>query len=161
MKPFDYEAAQRGAAVCTAIGDDVTLLSTSGTENYPVVGLIGSNTAQWTKSGRYLRGVDQPLDLKMKHDDYLDRLARGEYGKRADANKDSSAAADTAAGKPSCIDPATWLCVLSSIFSSNAVPTRLRINIEYDGAAKPAVDWKKIAAAAIKKLDAANDKTEK
>lgn len=161
MKPFDYEAAQRGAAVCTAIGDDVTLLSTSGTENYPVVGLIGAKFVRWTELGEYLRGEDHPLDLKMKHDDYADRLARGEYGKSADAKEDSYAAADTAAGKPSCIDPATWLCVLSSIFSSNAAPTRLRINIEYDGAAKPAVGWEKIVAAAIKKLDAANDKTEK
>lgn len=161
MKPFDYEAARRGAAVCTAIGDDVTILNACSTKNYPVVGLITMSTAQWTKSGEYLIGEDCSLDLKMKHDDYLDRLARGEYGKSADAKEGSSAAADTAAGKPSCIDPATWLCVLSSIFSSRTAPTRLRINIEYDGAAKPSVDWEKIAAAAIKKQDAANDKTEK
>lgn len=84
MKPFDLEAAKRGAAVCTRDRSCVRIVCTDCRGEDPIVALvnykIGEDVYIYNSRGRYYRSADSDLDLFMRDDDYAEKLARGEYG---------------------------------------------------------------------------------
>lgn len=85
MKPFDLEAAKRGAAVCTRDGSCVRIVCTDCRGEDPIVALVdyetGEDVSTYNSRGRYHGSADSDLDLFMRDDDYLEKLARGECGK--------------------------------------------------------------------------------
>lgn len=88
MKPFDLEAAKRGAAVCTRDGSCVRIVCTDCRGEDPIVALVdyetGEDVSTYNSRGRYHRSADSDLDLFMRDDDYAEKLARGEYGNHID-----------------------------------------------------------------------------
>lgn len=84
MKPFDLEAAKRGAAVCTRDGSCVRIVCTDCRGEDPIVALVdyetGEDVSTYNSRGRYHGSADSDLDLFMRDDDYAEKLARGEYG---------------------------------------------------------------------------------
>lgn len=88
MKPFDLEAAKRGAAVCTRDGSCVRIVCTDCRGEDPIVALVdyetGEDVSTYNSRGRYHGSADSDLDLFMRDDDYAEKLARGEYGNHID-----------------------------------------------------------------------------
>lgn len=88
MKPFDLEAAKRGAAVRTRDGSCVRIVCTDCRGEDPIVALVdyetGEDVSTYNSRGRYHGSADSDLDLFMRDDDYAEKLARGEYGKHID-----------------------------------------------------------------------------
>lgn len=88
MKPFDLEAAKRGAAVCTRDGSCVRIVRTDCEGEDPIVALVNYKTGEdvytYNSRGRYYRSAYSDLDLFMRDDDYAEKLARGEYGNHID-----------------------------------------------------------------------------
>lgn len=85
MKPFDLEAAQAGAPVCTRVGAEVRIICFDRIHSeYPIIGLLRNSNAEeyvgtFTAYGhRFLTSEDNG-DLMMRDDDYAEKLARGEY----------------------------------------------------------------------------------
>jgi len=180
MKTFDFEAARRGAAVCMANGTKVRIVSfSSDSPIYPIIGVIkDQRILLWTSQGKLANGESNPGDLQMEHDDYLERLARGEYslpdnGFTSDPMPSSDDTTERSAtptvapdselikkalmSKSSCIDPTIWLLVLCGLFSfPNAPASKLRVNIEYDGQ-QQSVDWVQMMEAAAKLRDRSGD----
>ena len=85
MKRFDKYAAIRGAKVCTAEGEEVRILCYDLKHRlYPIVAAItdGYGTEwirRYTIKGEFTDGEDGKDDLMMADDDYMEKLARGEY----------------------------------------------------------------------------------
>lgn len=86
MKNFDLEAAKRGAAVCTRDGRSARIICTDCRGVDSVLALVDYGASESLKgykpTGNY--GGPDYLDLMMRDDDYLEKLARGEYGKHID-----------------------------------------------------------------------------
>lgn len=86
MKPFDLEAAKRGAAVCMRNGKPVRIICTDRVSSkYPVVVLVPDGEYEdveiYTSTGKYgVKDFVSDDDLMMRDDDYAEKLARGEYG---------------------------------------------------------------------------------
>lgn len=77
MKPFDLEAAKRGAAVCTKYGDSAQITEVDMSDPIPI-----SADVTMTLGMSYYpdgKGCCNSDDLMMRDDDYLERLERGEY----------------------------------------------------------------------------------
>ena len=94
MKDFDLRAAKRGAAVCTKAGKLVRIISFDSDHSFcgvpqPIAAELeadnGDGTLYFCENGRYYSGsVNSSYDLRMRDDDYAEKLARGEYGKHID-----------------------------------------------------------------------------
>jgi hypothetical protein len=94
MKDFDLRAAKRGAAVCTKAGKLVRIISFDSDHSFcgvpqPIAAELeadnGDGTLYFCENGRYYPGsVNSSYDLRMRDDDYAEKLARGEYGKHID-----------------------------------------------------------------------------
>lgn len=148
MKPFDLDAARRGAAVCIAEGREVTLLGFDDVAKC-ICGYILSSGAilhehyMWALDGK---GGVPAHDLQMRDDDYAERLERGEYEipdsgfiRESTPEQKSADQADPKAEMgytevPTAFDGAAIASILSRLFGTPAPATRLRINIEYEGA---------------------------
>ena len=149
MKPFDLDAARRGAAVCIAESRDVTLLGFDDVAQC-ICGYILSSGANlhehymWQLSGS---GGTPAYDLKMRDDDYAERLARGEYDfpdcgfirditpEHKPADQEYPKAEMGFTEVPPAFDGVAIATILAQLFGSTAPTSRLRINIEYDGGA--------------------------
>lgn len=90
MKDFDLDAAKRGAAVCTFSGNPVRIIcfDKKGTCT-PIIGLIECGIVEKLNrydddGGDYYRIGNN--NLMMRDDDYLEKLARGEYVRIARGN---------------------------------------------------------------------------
>lgn len=71
MKPFDLEAARRGAAVCTRDGRNVRIVCFDmKNKKYSIIILIDDGDEEqlmtYTSDGKYINGEDTDLDLFMK-----------------------------------------------------------------------------------------------
>nr|DAE34961.1 MAG TPA: hypothetical protein [Caudoviricetes sp.] len=94
MKDFDLRAAKRGAAVCTKAGKLVRIISFDSDHSFcgvpqPIAAELeadnGDGTLYFCENGRYYPGsVNSSYDLRMRDDDYAEKLARGEYGNHID-----------------------------------------------------------------------------
>lgn len=86
MKPFDLEAAKAGAPVCTRDGRSARIICTDCRGVDSVLALVDYGASESLKgykpTGNY--GGPDYLDLMMRDDDYLEKLARGEYGNHID-----------------------------------------------------------------------------
>lgn len=86
MKDFDLRAAKRGAAVCTRDGRNARIIAfdCKGCGMKPILALIDmgdwEQSASWTERGEIIEDFKDASDLMMRDDDYLEKLARGEYG---------------------------------------------------------------------------------
>lgn len=91
MKPFDLEAAKRGAAVCMKNGKPIEIITLNGRSNeFPILAYAGfsARVMSFSAKGQYRLKYESNEDLMMRDDDYLERLERGEYRNHiADANK--------------------------------------------------------------------------
>lgn len=91
MKPFDLEAAKRGAAVCTRDGRNARIICTDCRNRDSVVALVNYGTFEkprsYTARGEYVPGSHNDLDLFMRDDDYLEKLERGEYAPSVRENR--------------------------------------------------------------------------
>ena len=148
MKPFDLDAARRGAAVCIAESRDVTLLGIDDVAQC-ICGYILSSGANlhehyiWELSGT---GGIPAYDLKMRDDDYAERLARGEYDvpdcgfirdiapEHKPDDQEYPKAEMGYTEVPTAFDSTAIASILSRLFGAPTPATRLRINIEYEGA---------------------------
>lgn len=86
MKPFDIDAAKKGAKVCTRDGCPARILCFDKKgDTYPIVALYEykgrERFVSYTLYGRYHYQLKDPCDLMMADDDYLEKLDRGEYDK--------------------------------------------------------------------------------
>ena len=86
MKPFDLEAAKRGAAVCTRGGRAARIICFDLKSDHSVIARVPSapdeeDIVEYWPDGRwYPACAESRLDLMMRDDDYAEKLARGEYG---------------------------------------------------------------------------------
>lgn len=94
MKPFDVEAALKGAKVVTEDGEEVTQLTRfhGVTGRYALAGVIRGSIRTWTEKGQY--GRDGLLDLFMapvKHQVWLNiypnSKSTGSHATREDADR--------------------------------------------------------------------------
>lgn len=86
MKDFDLRAAKRGAAVCTKAGKLVRIISFDSDHSFcgvpqPIAAELeadnGDGTLYFCENGRYYPGsVNSSYDLRMRDDDYAEKLAR-------------------------------------------------------------------------------------
>lgn len=96
MRPFDLEAAKRGAAVCTRDGLQARIICFDvHNPMFMIVALVvhittGEETPQsYREDGGWMpANTECGQDLMMRDDDYAEKLAQGEYGNHiADASK--------------------------------------------------------------------------
>lgn len=90
MKPFDLDAAKRGAAVCTRDSKEAKILTFDCRGTYEKrkqpIGAEYDNggvfcLGAFCESGHYYSPDEESRhDLMMRDDDYLEKLERGEYG---------------------------------------------------------------------------------
>lgn len=156
MKKFDLEAARRGAAVCQADGRDVFLVGISIETNAICGYTLPMAHGIWDLDGNGYSGSDF-VRLMMRDDDYVERLAQGEYptldggfileDPQTDEPKEEQPDAEqepttktapneekTYVSSPNVPDSAAYGAILGALFGSPFTSaTRLRINIEYDG----------------------------
>lgn len=149
MKKFDLEAARRGAAVCKADGRDVFLVGISIETNTICGYTLPMEHDIWDLDGNGYSGLDSAR-LMMRDDDYVERLAQGEYPtldggfihedpqtdkpKEEPTNKTAPNEEKTYVSSPNVPDSAAYGAILGALFGSPFTSaTRLRINIEYDG----------------------------
>ena len=94
MKNFDFEAAKRGAAVCTKCGMEVRIICFDRIDSiYPIVGLCRNNdgsefVGSYTTDGRKFCSTADNRDLMMRDDDYVEKLERGEYGNHVEDKRE-------------------------------------------------------------------------
>lgn len=148
MKKFDLEAARRGAAVCLTDGRDVFLVGISIETNAICGYTLPMNHGLWDLEGKGY--VKEEGSLMMRDDDYVERLAQGEYPtldggfihedpqtdepKEEPTNKTAPNEEKTYVSSPNVPDSAAYGAILGALFGSPFTSaTRLRINIEYDG----------------------------
>lgn len=140
MKKFDLDAARRGAAVCTTDGRSVTLVGFSF-ETRTICGYVAPDGAHdlWALGGSH--AFEATRCLMMRDDDYEDRLALGEYKVPDDgfirefAPEQKHAKEEIGCTEVSpAFDGAAIASILSRLFGAPTPATRLRINIEYEGA---------------------------
>ena len=145
MKPFDLDAARRGAAVCTTDGRSVTLVGFSF-ETRTICGYVAPDGAHdlWALGGSH--AFEATRCLMMRDDDYEDRLALGDYKVPDDGFIREPAPEQKHYGEeypkaemgftevPTAFDGAAIASILSRLVGAPAPATRLRINIEYEGA---------------------------
>lgn len=146
MKPFDLDAARRGAAVCTTDGRSVTLVGFSF-ETRTICGYLAPDGAHdlWALGGSH--AFEATRCLMMRDDDYEDRLALGDYKVPDDGFIREPAPEQKHYGEeypkaemgftevPPAFDGVAIATILAQLFGSTAPTSRLRINIEYDGGA--------------------------
>ncbi len=141
MKPFDLDAARRGAAVCTTDGRSVTLVGFSFKTRI-ICGYVAPDCHDlWALGGSH--AFEATRCLMMRDDDYEDRLARGDYKVPDDGfirepapeqKHDDQEYPKEEIGfteVPPAFDGAAIASVISQLIGAPA--TRLRINIEYEG----------------------------
>jgi len=83
MKNFDLAAAKAGAAVCTRSKKPVEIITTNGRAGkFPILAYVDSSVRvrSFSANGQYGYKYESADDLMMRDDDYLEKLARGEYG---------------------------------------------------------------------------------
>ena len=83
MKNFDLAAAKAGAAVCTRSKKPVEIITTNGKAGkFPILAYVDSSVRvrSFSANGQYGYKYESADDLMMRDDDYLEKLARGEYG---------------------------------------------------------------------------------
>ena len=83
MKNFDLAAAKAGAAVCTRSKKPVEIITTNGKAGkFPIIAYVDSSVRvrSFSANGQYGYKNESADDLMMRDDDYLEKLARGEYG---------------------------------------------------------------------------------
>jgi hypothetical protein len=83
MKNFDLAAAKAGAAVCTRSKKPVEIITTNGRAGKsPILAYVDSSVRvrSFSANGQYGYKYESADDLMMRDDDYLEKLARGEYG---------------------------------------------------------------------------------
>lgn len=83
MKNFDLAAAKAGAAVCTRSKKPVEIITTNGRAGkFPILAYVDSSVRvrSFSANGQYGYKYKSADDLMMRDDDYLEKLARGEYG---------------------------------------------------------------------------------
>lgn len=98
MKPFDLEAAKRGAAVCNKEGWKMRIIffdSKSVYDEYyqPIVVEIESDNGDvkfetFCEDGSFMGSEESGFDLMMRDDDYLARLERGYYAREAGSSSE-------------------------------------------------------------------------
>lgn len=146
MKPFDLDAARRGAAVCTTDGRSVTLVGFSF-ETRTICGYVAPDGAHdlWALGGSH--AFEATRCLMMRDDDYEDRLALGDYKVPDDGFIREPAPEQKHYGEeypkaemgstevPTAFDGVAIATILAQLFGSTAPTSHLRINIEYDGGA--------------------------
>lgn len=144
MKPFDLDAARRGAAVCTTDGRSVTLVGFSF-ETKTICGYVAPDCHDlWALNGAH--AFEATRCLMMRDDGYEDRLALGDYKVPDDGfirepapeqkhdDQEYPKAEMGFTEVPPAFDGAAIASILSRLFGTPAPATRLRINIEYEGA---------------------------
>ena len=83
MKNFDLAAAKAGAAVCTRSKKPVEIITTNGRAGkFPILAYVDSSVRvrSFSANGQYGYKYESADDRMMRDDDYLEKLARGEYG---------------------------------------------------------------------------------
>ena len=83
MREFDLAAAKAGAAVCTRSKKPVEIITTNGRAGkFPILAYVDSSVRvrSFSANGQYGYKYESADDLMMRDDDYLEKLARGEYG---------------------------------------------------------------------------------
>lgn len=83
MKNFDLAAAKAGAAVCTRSKKPVEIITTNGRAGkFPILAYVDSSVRvrSFSANGQHGYKYESADDLMMRDDDYLEKLARGEYG---------------------------------------------------------------------------------
>lgn len=93
MKPFDLEAAKRGAAVCMKSGKAIEIITLNGrNDKFPILAYAGfsARVMSFSAKGRYRFKYESNEDLMMRDDDYLERLERGEYESPSRHQEDDS-----------------------------------------------------------------------
>lgn len=82
MKNFDLAAAKAGAPVCTRDGRSARIICTDCRGVNSVLALVDYGASESLKGYRPTGNYGGPdyFDLMMRDDDYLEKLARGEYG---------------------------------------------------------------------------------
>lgn len=145
MKKFDLDAARRGAAVCTADGRDVEIVGISDKTD-TICGYVAPHNSHdlWDRKGAH--SFEATRFLMMRDDDYEERLACGEYQVpdggfiREPAPEQKHYGEEYPKAKmgftevPPAFDGTAIASILSQLFGAPAPATRLRINIEYEGA---------------------------
>lgn len=145
MKPFDLDAARRGAAVCTTDGRSVTLVGFSF-ETRTICGYVAPDCHDlWALGGSH--AFDATRCLIMRDDDYEERLSRGDYKVPDDGfirepapeqKHDDQECPKAEMGfteVPPTFDGVAIATILAQLFGSTVPTSHLRINIEYDGGA--------------------------
>lgn len=146
MKKFDLEAARRGAAVCQADGRDVFLVGISIETNTICGYTLPMAHDLWDLDGNGYPDLDSAR-LMMRDDDYVERLAQGDYKVPDDGfirepapeqkhdDQEYPKAEMGFTEVPPAFDGVAIATILAQLFGSTAPTSRLHINIEYDGGA--------------------------
>ena len=86
MRTFDLEAAKAGAPVCTRSGLEARIIcyDRRGDSDCRMVALVNAGYEErvqyYSQAGKIIHNKTCADDLKMRDDDYAEKLARGEYG---------------------------------------------------------------------------------
>lgn len=86
MRTFDLEAAKAGAPVCTRSGLEARIIcyDRRGDSDCRMVALVNAGYEErvqyYSQAGKIIHNKTCADDLRMRDDDYAEKLARGEYG---------------------------------------------------------------------------------
>lgn len=86
MRTFDLEAAKAGAPVCTRSGLEARIIcyDRRGDSDCRMVALVNAGYEErvqyYSQAGKIIHNKTCVDDLRMRDDDYAEKLARGEYG---------------------------------------------------------------------------------
>ncbi len=140
MKDFDLRAAKRGAAVCTRDGRNARIITfdCKGCGRKPILALIDmgdwEQSASWTERGEIIEDLKDASDLMMRDDDYLEKLARGEYGNHIE---DKFEKVDPVVKENLTVDREYWRMVyvgeIMPVVLYAAITTHAKIKDEYKG----------------------------
>lgn len=144
MKDFDLRAAKRGAAVCTKAGKLVRIISFDSDHSFcgvpqPIAAELeadnGDGTLYFCENGRYYPGsVNSSYDLRMRDDNYAEKLARGEYGNHID---EAIEKVDPTFKENLTVDREYWRRVYAGeimpVILSAAITTHVKIKDGYKG----------------------------
>lgn len=92
MKNFDLAAAKAGAPVCTRSGLEARIIcyDRRGDSACRMVVLVNAGYEErvqyYSQAGKIIHNKTCADDLKMRDDDYAEKLARGEYGSTVKEN---------------------------------------------------------------------------
>lgn len=122
MKNFDLAAAKAGAAVCTRSKKPVEIITTNGRAGkFPILAYVDSSVRvrSFSANGQYGYKYESADDLMMRDDDYLEKLARGEYGNHIE---DKFEKADPTIKENLTVDREYWRRVYAGQMMAAAFP---------------------------------------